>query len=67
MTDTLDPKLLDKRIVARNVKKGLVGEKDYERHIRALPDLAEAAAPVEATVESMQTAGLQGEAPTEED
>jgi len=33
------------------VKKGIVDEKDYERHVKGLPDLADKAAPVEASIE----------------
>jgi hypothetical protein len=48
MADTVDPKLLDKRTVARYIRAGLVDEKAYERHLKSLPDLAEQAATVEA-------------------
>jgi hypothetical protein len=48
MADTLDPKVLDKRTVARYIRAGLVDEKAYERHLKSLPDLAEQAATVEA-------------------
>jgi pantothenate kinase len=63
MADTIDPALLDKRVVQRFIKKGQLTEKDYERHLKALPDLAEKAAPVEATIEPMRvgTAGSHAE------
>ncbi len=50
MAETLDPKLIDKRIAERNLRKGLLDEKTYERHIKGLPDLAEKAAPIESTM-----------------
>src|SRR5215475_10032294 len=40
----LDPKtvrLYDKRIVERNIKKGLLSRKDYEKHLKTLDDIAD--------------------------
>ena len=34
----LGDKILDKRIVERNMAKGLVSKEDYEQHLAALPD-----------------------------
>ena len=34
----LGDKVLDKRIVERNMAKGIVSKEDYEQHIAALPD-----------------------------
>ena len=39
-----DPKtarLYDRRTVERNIKKGLVSRKDYEKHLKALDDVAD--------------------------
>jgi len=33
-------RLFDRRIVERNIKKGLVTRKDYEKHLKSLPDVA---------------------------
>jgi hypothetical protein len=38
---------LDRRVVERYMKKGLIDEKEYARLLKALPDLAERAAAVE--------------------
>ncbi len=46
----LENKLIDKRVVHRYVKKGLVDETDYEKHTKSLPDLAERVVPVEASI-----------------
>ncbi|HCF60085.1 MAG TPA: hypothetical protein DFS52_19085 [Myxococcales bacterium] len=54
MADTVDPKVFDKRLVGRNLKKGLLDPKDYERYLKSLPDLAGNAANIEATVEPTQ-------------
>lgn len=35
----LDIKLLDRRVVERYMKKGMVDEKEFNRHLKALPDL----------------------------
>jgi hypothetical protein len=43
MSRDADPKanrLFDKRTVDRNVKKGLVTRKDYEKHLKSLEDVA---------------------------
>jgi hypothetical protein len=44
MSRDADPKvtrLLDKRTVERNIKKGLLSRKDYEKHLKALDDVAD--------------------------
>jgi len=46
-----DPKLFDKRVSARNIKKGVLDPKEFERHMKTLPDLADQAVPIEATME----------------
>ncbi len=51
MADPFENKLIDKRVVHRYVRRGVVDEKDYEKHLKALPDLAEQAIPVEASIE----------------
>ncbi|HYG69726.1 MAG TPA: hypothetical protein VD838_18770 [Anaeromyxobacteraceae bacterium] len=45
-----ESKVFDKRVAQRYVRKGIVDEKDWEKHVKSLPDLAEQAAPVEATM-----------------
>lgn len=35
-----NPRLLDRRVVERNIKKGLLTRKDYEKFLKALPDVA---------------------------
>ena len=51
MADPLDNKTIDKRVAHRYVRKGIVDEKDYEKYVKSLPDLAEQAMPVEASIE----------------
>jgi hypothetical protein len=51
MSDSNDPRLLDKRVSTRYLRKGILDEKEYEKHLKALPDLAEHALPIEASME----------------
>lgn len=44
-------KVVDRRTVARYLRKGIVDEKDYEKFLKSLPDLADQALPVEAAME----------------
>jgi hypothetical protein len=44
MSRDVDPKtarLYDKRTVERNIKKGLISRKDYEKHLKSLEDVAD--------------------------
>jgi hypothetical protein len=52
MADQFENKQIDKRVVHRYVKKGVVDEKEYERHQKSLPDLADQAMPIEASIEA---------------
>lgn len=47
----IENKLVDRRTAARYLRKGVLDEKDYERHLKSLPDLADQAVPVEAAME----------------
>jgi hypothetical protein len=47
----IETKLIDKRVAQRYVRKGLLDEKDWEKHMKGLPDLAEQALPLEASME----------------
>jgi hypothetical protein len=38
--DPKNERLFDKRTVERNIKKTLIGRKDYEKHLKTLPDVA---------------------------
>jgi len=51
MADTLETRLLDKRVAHRYVRKGRLDEKEWERHLKSLPDLADRAIPVESEFE----------------
>ncbi|MBK9515940.1 MAG: hypothetical protein IPO09_01055 [Anaeromyxobacter sp.] len=39
MAETFETKQIDKRVVTRYLRKGLVDEKAYAAHLKALPDL----------------------------
>jgi len=51
MADQFENKTVDKRVALRYVRKGIVDEKDYEKYVKSLPDLAEQALPVESSME----------------
>ena len=39
--DVRTSRLFDRRTVERNIKKGLVTRKDFEKHLKSLDDVAE--------------------------
>ncbi len=39
--DALSPALFDRRIVERNIKRGLITRKDYEKYLKSLSDAAD--------------------------
>ena len=41
-----EDKRLDKRLVERNIKQGIVSQDEYEAHLKNLPDKDEAAVPL---------------------
>jgi hypothetical protein len=53
----LSSKYLDRRVVERYIKKGLLDEKEYARLLKALPDLSEKAAKVETDFSSADELG----------
>jgi len=50
-------KYLDRRVVERYIKKGLLDEKEYHRHLKALDDLAGKAGSVETEFTSIGELG----------
>jgi hypothetical protein len=72
MADEIDRRLSDKRVAQRYLRKGLLDEKDYDRHLKSLPDLADQAVPVESALHGVEDdldddepAPAGGEAPKE--
>ena len=51
MADPIETKLVDKRVAQRYVRKGVLEEKEWEKHVKNLPDLAPQALPLEASME----------------
>lgn len=43
MASAQNPRLFDIRTVERNVRKGMLSRKDLEKHLKALPDVADKA------------------------
>ena len=52
MADQFENRQIDKRVVHRYLRKGIVDEKEYDRFTKSLPDLAEKAMPIEASIEA---------------
>jgi hypothetical protein len=52
MPEDIDLKLIDKRVVQRYLRKGRVDEKEYDKHLKALPDLADQAVPIESDLDA---------------
>jgi hypothetical protein len=52
MADQPENKLVDKRVASRYVRKGVLDEKDYDKHLKTLPDLADQAMPIEVSMDS---------------
>jgi hypothetical protein len=46
----IENKLVDKRVVHRYLEKGRLDEKDYDAHLKKLPDLADLAVAVESEI-----------------
>jgi len=46
-SETKPPRTYDVRTIERNIKKGNITRKDYEKHLKALPDTTEKVAPPE--------------------
>ncbi len=53
----LENKHVDKRVAHRYVRKGIVDDKEYEKFLKSLPDLAEQAVPVEASMTHVEVEG----------
>ena len=46
--EPISPMIVDKRVVERNIKKGLLSREDFDKHLSALPDVADQAETVQA-------------------
>jgi hypothetical protein len=50
MSDTLSARHQDKRTIERHLRAGAVDEKNWEKHLKSLPDVADKAAPVDSVL-----------------
>ena len=55
--DEIPIRYLDRRVVERYIKKGLLDEKEYQRHLKALEDVSERASNVETEFTSVGELG----------
>jgi hypothetical protein len=51
MADQFSDTQIDKRVVSRYIRKGIVDEKEYAQHQKSLPDLADRAVEIESAME----------------
>jgi hypothetical protein len=51
-----DARLFDTRTIERNIKRGIITRKEYERFLKALPDAATNVAPAEAEAAAAEPA-----------
>jgi hypothetical protein len=42
-----DPRFWDVRTVDRRIRRGLLNRKDYDKHLKSLPDVADKAQPID--------------------
>jgi hypothetical protein len=61
MAETYEIKLIDRRVVKRYVRKGIVDEKEYAAHLKALPDLESQALSVESAMDGELDDDVDGE------
>jgi hypothetical protein len=52
MADQFENRQIDKRVVHRYLRKGIVEEREYDKLVKSLPDLADQAMPIEASFEA---------------
>lgn len=55
----IDVTKLDRRVLARMLRKGALTEKELEKGLKVLPDRAEGAAPIETVFEETAGKGLE--------
>jgi hypothetical protein len=59
-----DSRFWDVRTVDRRVRKGLINRKDYEKHLKSLPDVADKAQPID--LNAVDDEPIEDEAPPAE-
>lgn len=52
------PRLFDSRTIERNIRKGLITRKDYDKYLKSLPDVTDKIAPADAPRSGQAAAGL---------
>jgi hypothetical protein len=55
-----DPRFWDVRTIERRIRRGQVGRKDYDKHLKGLADVADKAAPIELSAEDEDSAADDG-------
>ena len=55
-----DPDVFDTRVVDRLIKRGVITEKDYQKHLKSLPDMRANSMPITARLEHVDPSTLTG-------
>ncbi len=55
MADNPENRLVDRRVVQRYLKKGVLDDKAYEQYLKRLPDVSDRSVPVESEIEHVET------------
>ena len=58
-----NPRLFDRRVVERNIKKGLITRKDYDKHLKSLADVGANIASPDERVEEAPEPPIEEESP----
>ena len=61
--DVKNPRLFDRRVVERNIKKGLITRKDYDKHLKSLADVGANIASPDERVEEAPEPPIEEESP----
>jgi hypothetical protein len=59
--ESVPMQLLDKRVVERNIKRGLVTREAYEKHMSSLADVASQAEVIQAKLGADESASHEGD------
>jgi hypothetical protein len=57
MANEVDYKVMDRRLTARLLRKGFLSEREVEKSMKSLPDVAGEAVPAEVTLDAAVGAG----------
>jgi hypothetical protein len=60
-----DPRLFDRRIVERNIRRGVITRKDYEKFLKSLDDASDKIAPADRPTAEPEAAPAETGSPSD--